>query len=117
MTGEDAEPVRPLLSIINDGLLSDNLERAINLLDGLANEIRAINTRFTNNVVPANPYTTDMEERVRLAAEYLKMNERAIRPAAIAATDLSDTIDKMKKNTYKRQKRYRDVQQLEKGTD
>jgi hypothetical protein len=96
----------------------DNLARASDLLSGLANEISAINTSFTNNAVPANlPYNPQIAENARMAAGYIDKYLKAISPALNAATELSKTIDKIKKNTDDRQKSHRDVQRLAQGTD
>jgi hypothetical protein len=105
---------RPLLSMINDGLLSTNLPKTDELISHLVVEIESINQSLEGNTaVTANP---DMARRARDASMYVKHDLKTLILAQFAASDLSNIIDEIKENTKLRSKSHQDVQQLAKGT-
>ena len=61
----------------------------------------------------ANP---DMLQMARQAAAHVVADTKALRPARIAATELSKIANKIKANTKDRETSHQDVQRLATGT-
>jgi hypothetical protein len=109
-----AQEVRPMLSIIDDGLRTTNLAKAIPLIENLEREIKSMNAILQRGEVVKAP-KKDMEELASQISEHIAKDVQALTPACIAADNLRKTIDEMRAETNRQKERHEVVQRLATG--